>query len=196
MTLQHIQEFFEAAGDVTTSIDCDAIKGLVNELASVRSRQGRIFVLGVGGSAATASHAVNDLRKLCGIEAYAPTDNASEVTARTNDEGWDSVFVPYLDTSHLGNYDAVFILSVGGGDLDRNISANLVKAVDFAIKRGARVLGIVGRKDGYASRYGHAVVNIPMVKGEWLTPLAESFAMVVLHCLVSHPQLQRQPTKW
>lgn len=194
--MQHIEGFLGAAISVAGTIDRSTIAHLARELATVRKREGRVFVLGVGGNAATASHAVNDLRKLCGIEAYAPTDNAAELTARTNDEGWDTVFAAWLKTSRIGRPDAVLVLSVGGGDAAKNISRNIVKAVDYAHKMGARVLGIVGRKEGHTAKNGHAVVVIPTIEPHWVTPLSESFAMVVLHCLVSHPDLQKEKTKW
>jgi D-sedoheptulose 7-phosphate isomerase len=153
-------------------------------------------LIGVGGSAANCSHAVNDFRKLCGIETYSPVDNVSELTARTNDEGWDTVFAAWLDTSQLGNKDAVLIYSVGGGDAERKISANIVHAIDLAKARSAKVFGIVGRDSGYTAKHGDVVVLIPQVNPNWITPLSEAFQAVVWHCLVSHPALQRRQTKW
>jgi D-sedoheptulose 7-phosphate isomerase len=155
-----------------------------------------LFLIGVGGSAANCSHAVNDFRKLCGIETYTPVDNVSELTARTNDEGWDTVFAAWLETSHLNAKDAILVYSVGGGDTERNISANIVKAIDLAKARSAKVFGIVGRDSGYTARHGDAVVLIPQVNPGWVTPLSEAFQAVVWHCLVSHPALQRRQTKW
>lgn len=192
---EHIGEYFAAACTLAARLDYAAIKRLVAELTSVRARHGRVYVLGLGGSAANASHMVNDLRKLCEIEAYAPTDNASELTARANDEGVDNLFVPYLKTSRLCNYDAVLVLSVGGGDSDRKISTSLVAAVDYAKHVSARVLAIVGRSEGYAAQRADAAVIIPAPE-PWITPLAESFQALIWHCLVSHPQLQRCQTAW
>lgn len=169
---------------------------MATELVALRQREGRLFVLGVGGSAANSSHAVNDFRKLCGIEAYAPTDNVSELTARTNDEGWETVFVEWLKTSRLSKNDAILVLSVGGGDAERNVSVNLVKAIDYALVVGARILGIVGKEHGYTARVGHLVVAIPVIDETLITPFSEAFQSVVWHCLVSHPVLQARPTKW
>ena len=155
-----------------------------------------MFVLGVGGSAANAGHAVNDFRKLAGIEAYAPTDNVSELTARTNDDGWETVFEAYLEVSCATDQDAIFVLSVGGGDAERNVSLNLVRAVDDAKRRGMGILGIVGRDGGHTSRHGDEVIVIPTIDSQLVTPLSEAFQAVVWHALVSHPALQQQPTKW
>ena len=165
-------------------------------MAEVREAGGRVFFLGVGGSAGNASHAVNDFRKIAKIECYAPTDNVSELTARTNDEGWATVFVEWLRTSKLRSEDALFILSVGGGDKERNISANLVSAIDLATERGAKVLGIVGRSEGYTAQHGTAVVVIPIVNDAHITPHSEAFQAVVWHCLVSHPLVKAAQTKW
>ena len=158
--------------------------------------QGRLFLLGVGGSAANASHATNDFRKIAGIECYAPTDNVSELTARTNDEGWATVFTAWLQVSHLSERDALFILSVGGGSLEKNISPNLVEAVKLAKSRGTPVLGIVGRDGGYTAQVGDAVVVVPTVDPERITPHAEAFQAVVWHLLVSHPKISQSQTKW
>jgi D-sedoheptulose 7-phosphate isomerase len=152
--------------------------------------------LGVGGSAANCSHAVNDFRKLCGIESYAPTDNVSELTARTNDEGWDTVFAAWLRTSKASDKDAVFVLSVGGGNIEKNISANLVFGIKEAKSRGMKVFGVVGRDGGYTKQVGDAVILIPTVESSRITPHAEAFQAVVWHCLVSHPLLQQMATKW
>jgi D-sedoheptulose 7-phosphate isomerase len=160
------------------------------------AKGGRVFVLGVGGSAANASHAVNDLRKLCGIEAYAPSDNVSELTARTNDEGWPTVFEAWLRTSRLRAEDLVLILSVGGGDAARNVSPNLVRALDFAKERGAKIGGIVGRDGGHTAKLAHACVLVPVVHAETITPHTEAFQAVIWHLLVSHPDLKRAETKW
>lgn len=153
-------------------------------------------MLGVGGSAGNCSHAVNDFRKLCGIEAYSAADNVSELTARANDEGWETVFAGWLEVSRLSERDAIFVLSVGGGDVGRNVSINLVRAVDFARSRGAKVFGIVGKETGYTAKNGDIVVVVPEVKAQWVTPLSEAFQSVVWHCIVSHPALQIQKTKW
>ena len=192
----HASEFFAGSAEISRSIDTDKIEALIAELVALRERQGRLFVLGVGGSAGNASHAVNDFRKLCGIEAYAPTDNVSELTARTNDEGWETVFVEWLKVSRLDKEDAILVFSVGGGNLERNISPNLVSAVRHAKHVGARVLGIVGKANGYAAEVGDVVVVIPVVRDEAITPFSEAYQGVVWHCLVSHPMLQAKPTKW
>lgn len=192
----HATEFFEEIRQIATDIDTAAIERLAEELTALRKRAGRLFLLGVGGSAGNCSHAVNDFRKLCGIEAYTPVDNVSELTARTNDEGWDTVFAGWLEISRLGADDALLIFSVGGGDAEHNISANLVRAVDLAKARGAKVFGIVGRDSGYTARKGDVVVVIPPVNPARVTPLSEGMQGVVWHCLVSHPALQVQRTKW
>jgi D-sedoheptulose 7-phosphate isomerase len=182
--------------DILRALDVDAIDRVAAGLAGVRARRGRLFVLGVGGSAGHASHAVNDFRKLCGIEAYAPTDNVSELTARTNDEGWEGVFSAWLAVSRLGPDDAVLVFSVGGGDAERNISANLVRALEFAREVGAAAYGIVGRDGGYTARVADAVVVIPPIYSDRITPHTEGLCAVVWHLLVSHPDLQRAATKW
>jgi D-sedoheptulose 7-phosphate isomerase len=192
----HVAEFFALSGAICGKIDFSRIEALAAALGAVRERGGRLFMLGVGGSAGNCSHAVNDFRKLCGIEAYSPADNVSELTARANDEGWETIFSGWLEVSRLSERDAIFVLSVGGGDVERNVSINLVRAVDFARSRGARVFGIVGRETGYTARNGDVVVVIPEVKAEWVTPLSEAFQAVVWHCLVSHPALQVRSTKW
>ena len=192
----YASEFFAGSAEISRSIDTDKIEALTAELVALRERQGRLFVLGVGGSAGNAGHAVNDFRKLCGIEAYAPTDNVSELTARTNDEGWETVFVEWLKVSRLNTEDAILVFSVGGGNLERNISPNLVSAVRHAKHVGARVLGIVGKANGYTAEVGDVVVVIPVVRDEAITPFSEAYQAVVWHCLVSHPMLQAKPTKW
>jgi len=192
----YVSEFFAGSAEISRSIDTDKIEALTAELVALRARQGRLFVLGVGGSAGNAGHAVNDFRKLCGIEAYAPTDNVSELTARTNDEGWETVFVEWLKVSRLDREDAILVFSVGGGNLERNISPNLVSAVRHAKHVGARVLGIVGKANGYTAEVGDVVVVIPVVRDEAITPFSEAYQAVVWHCLVSHPMLQAKPTKW
>jgi D-sedoheptulose 7-phosphate isomerase len=192
----HAESFFAAAAQVCHDISFTSIETLATELDRLRARDGRLFLIGVGGSAGNCSHAVNDFRKLCGIEAYSPVDNVSELTARTNDEGWDTVFSAWLETSRLNERDAILVYSVGGGDAERNISPNIVKAVDLAKTRSAKVFGIVGRDSGYTARHGDVVVVIPQINPGWVTPLSEAFQAVVWHCLVSHPILQRRQTKW
>lgn len=194
--MTHAIDFFSDAASICKSIDVSCIEALVNELKALRERKGRLFFLGVGGSAANCSHAVNDFRKLCGIESYSPADNVSELTARTNDEGWDTVFSGWLEVSQLSERDAIFVFSVGGGDVDRNISPNLVKAIDLAKARRAKVYGVVGKSTGYTARAGDAVVVIPEVNADRVTPYSEAFQAVVWHCLVSHPSLQVRRTKW
>jgi D-sedoheptulose 7-phosphate isomerase len=194
--LGHCETYFTETVQVAQTIDTAAIELMAQELDALRKREGRLFILGVGGSAGNASHAVNDFRKLCGIEAYAPTDNVSELTARTNDEGWDTVFAEWLKTSRANDQDAIFILSVGGGNLEKNVSPNLVKAIDEAKTRGLKILGIVGRDGGYAKKAGDIVVVVPTASPDRITPHAEGFQAVVWHCLVSHPLLQVQATKW
>ena len=188
--------FFQHAKKICEEIDFAKIDKMANLIKKSRDNNGRIFFLGVGGSAGNCSHAVNDFRKLCNIEAYTPTDNVSELTARINDEGWDSSFVGWLKISKLNKKDLIFIFSVGGGNLKKKVSVNLVKAVQFSKKRGAKILGIVGKKDGYASKKANLSIFIPSDNKKLVTPLAESFQAVVWHCLVSHPVLQKNKTKW
>jgi D-sedoheptulose 7-phosphate isomerase len=192
----HASEFFAEVRQVVDRIDVAAIERLAAELAALRERQGRLFLLGVGGSAGNCSHAVNDFRKLCGIEAYSPIDNVSELTARTNDEGWETVFSGWLEVSRLKADDALLIFSVGGGDAEKNISVNLVRAIDLAKSRGAKVFGIVGRDSGYTAKQADVCVVIPQVNPARVTPLSEGMQGVVWHCLVSHPALQSRKTKW
>ena len=188
--------FLAEAKDVIDRIDAGAIERVVAHLAALRARGGRLFILGVGGSAGNASHAVNDFRKLVGIEAYAPTDNVSELTARTNDEGWETTFAAWLKVSKLRRDDAILIFSVGGGSLERNVSPNIVRAVQHAKETGATVLGIVGRDGGYTAQSADAVVIIPTVNDAHITPHSEAFQGVVWHCIVSHPALKANATKW
>jgi len=192
----HVSDYFAVSRQISERIDVEKVEALAMELVALRARGGRLFILGVGGSAGNASHAVNDFRKLCGIETYAPTDNVSELTARTNDEGWETVFVEWLKVSRLDNEDAVLVFSVGGGNLERNISPNLVSAVQHAKGVGARVLGVVGKSSGYTAEVGDVVVVIPVVREDLVTPFSEAYQAVVWHCLVSHPSLQAKPTKW
>jgi D-sedoheptulose 7-phosphate isomerase len=192
----HASRYLGQVGEVAASLDPAAIERMADGLAALRARGGRLFLVGVGGSAANCSHAVNDFRKLCGIEAYAPTDNVSELTARTNDEGWETVFSEWLATSQAREGDALFVMSVGGGSLERGVSVNIVRAIEAARSRKMTVFGIVGRDGGHTKRLGHHVVVVPTVDPDLVTPHTEAFQAVVWHCLVSHPRLQRQATKW
>lgn len=188
--------FLDEAMQVIDRIDAAAIEKIVQHLTIIRLRGGRLFFLGVGGSAANASHAVNDFRKIAGFEAYAPTDNVSELTARVNDESWEDVFANWLKGSRLRKEDGIFILSVGGGNLEKNISPNLVKAIELARKVGATVLGVVGRDGGYTAATADACVIIPTVNADHITPHAEAFQAVVWHLIVSHPAIKAAQTKW
>jgi D-sedoheptulose 7-phosphate isomerase len=190
--IQHLKETAEIVSKLN-SADCEKC---VAELRATRERGGRLFILGVGGSAANASHAVNDFRKIAGLECYAPTDNVSELTARTNDEGWASVFVEWLRGSRLTPKDTLLILSVGGGNLEKNVSPNLVLALQFAQQVGARVLGIVGKDGGYTAKVADACVIVPVVNPNNVTPHSEAFQAVVWHLFVSHPDLKVNQTKW
>jgi len=192
----HAGAFFAEAAKICATIDTQKIEVLANELAALRDRRGRLFILAVGGSAGNASHAVNDFRKLCGIETYTPVDNVSELTARANDEGWETIFAGWLEVSRVNANDALMIYSVGGGDLERNVSVNIIRGIEFAQARGAKVFGIVGKSSGYTAKKGDVVVVIPETAPQWVTPLAEGFQAVVWHCLVSHPVLQINRTKW
>jgi len=188
--------FFAQTAEIAGKIDPATVSKVADVLATTRARGGRLFILGVGGSAANASHAVNDFRKLCDIETYAPTDNVSELTARTNDEGWATVFMEWLKTSRANAKDAILVLSVGGGDAERNVSPNLIAALDEAKSRGLAVVGIVGRNGGYTAKVADAAVIVPVVDPDLVTPHSEAFQAVVWHCLVSHPKLKVNRTKW
>ena len=190
------QDFLTETAKIVSTIDAASIEAVADGLATLRAAGGRLFILGVGGSAGHASHAVNDFRKICGFEAYAPTDNVSELTARTNDEGWDTTFVEWLKTSRLGSKDGLLIFSVGGGNKEKNVSVNLVRAIDLAKERGAKVFGVVGRDGGHTKRSADACVLVPVVADARITPHTEGFAAVVWHLLVSHPKLQIAATKW
>lgn len=192
----HVAEFFALAGTTCQQIDAPLIETLADELAALRERGGRLFFIGVGGSAGNCSHAVNDFRKLCGIEAYTPVDNVSELTARANDEGWETIFSSWLESSRLRSDDAIFIFSVGGGDAERNVSTNIIKAIDFARDKEAKVFGVVGKDTGYTAKMADVAIVIPQTNAAWVTPLSEAFQAVVWHCLVSHPALQVRKTKW
>jgi len=189
-------QYLAEAKTIIDQLDRAAIERLAELLADTRARGGRLFILGVGGSAANASHAVNDFRKICGIEAYAPTDNVSELTARTNDEGWASVFDSWLRGSRLKADDMLLVYSVGGGNLEKNVSPNLVAALQYAKKIGAKIGGIVGRDGGYTAKVADACVVVPTVNLTHVTPHSEAFQAVVWHLLVSHPKLKVEATKW
>ena len=190
------QSYLEETQKVVAQLDVAAIDKAVDELAAIRERGGRLFILGVGGSAANASHAVNDFRKIGGFEAYAPTDNVSELTARTNDEGWGTVFSEWLKGSRIGAKDGLLIFSVGGGNLEKNVSPNLVSAIQVAKQAGASVVGIVGRDGGYTAKEATACVIVPTVNPEHVTPHSEAFQAVVWHLFISHPKLKVNRTKW
>ncbi|HLX96481.1 MAG TPA: SIS domain-containing protein [Verrucomicrobiae bacterium] len=190
------QQFLAEVQQVVAQLNADAIEKAADELARVRERGGRLFILGVGGSAGNAGHAVNDFRKICGFEAYAPTDNVSELTARTNDDGWATIFAEWLKGSRLNAKDGLMIFSVGGGNLEKNVSPNLVSAIQLAKKTGASVVGIVGRDGGFTAREATACVIVPTVNPTHVTPHSEAFQAVIWHLLVSHPKLKVAQTKW
>ncbi len=190
------QTFITEAAAVLAAVDTAELERCAQGLAAVRDDGGRLFILGVGGSAAHASHAVNDFRKICGFEAYAPTDNVAELTARTNDEGWPTVFSEWLRGSRLGPHDGLLVFSVGGGDEEKQVSVNLVRAIELAVARGASVYGIVGRDGGYTAKAADACAVVPALYPDRVTPHTEGLAAVLWHLLVSHPRLARVPTKW
>ena len=194
--MSYVQQHLKEAAEVIQKLDIAAIEKMVVLLTGIKQTGGRIFFLGVGGSAGNCSHAVNDFRKIVGIESYAPTDNVSELTARTNDDGWASIFVEWLKISKLSGKDALFIMSVGGGNLEKNISPNLVEAIKYAKGVGAKVTGIVGRDGGYTAQAADACVIIPTVNPDTITPHSEAFQAVIWHLLVSHPLLKASQTKW
>jgi D-sedoheptulose 7-phosphate isomerase len=194
--MSYSAEYLSETAEIVSKLDAAVCEKAVALLASVRARGGRLFILGVGGGAANASHAVNDFRKIAGMECYAPTDNVSELTARTNDEGWTSVFAEWLKESRLNEKDAILVLSVGGGSLEKNISPNLVAAVQLAKERGSAVLGIVGRDGGYTARVADVAIVIPTINPAKVTPHSEAFQAVVWHLWVSHPLLKVADTKW
>jgi D-sedoheptulose 7-phosphate isomerase len=191
-----VTRYLDQVGQVAARLDRGAISRLVDLLADVRESGGRLFILGVGGSAGNASHAVNDFRKIVGLEAYAPTDNVSELTARINDEGWDTSYANWLKASRLVARDGVLVFSVGGGDAERNVSVNLVRAIEYAKAAGARVGGIVGRDGGFTAKMADACVIVPTVDPATVTPHSEAFQAVIWHLLVSHPRLQAASAKW
>ena len=190
------QQFLTEVQEIAKRLDVDALERLASVLRKVREREGRLFILGVGGSAANASHAVNDFRKIAGIEAYAPTDNVSELTARTNDEGWATVFERWLRVSRLRTLDGILVLSVGGGNLEKQVSPNLITALQYARSVGAAIMGIVGRDGGYAASAADPCIIIPTVNDWHITPHTEAFQAVVWHLLVSHPLLKVEQTRW
>lgn len=194
--MEYIQRYLKEAGQVIERLDRGQILKMVEQLADVRERGGRLFILGVGGSAGNASHAVNDFRKICGFEAYAPTDNVSELTARINDDGWDSAYANWLSGSRLSSKDALLVFSVGGGNREKNVSVNLVNALLLGKEKGARIFGIVGRDGGYTAQTADACVIVPTLHPDTVTPHAEAFQAVVWHLLVSHPKLQKHGMKW
>lgn len=194
--MKFTKNYFQKVAKIANTINIKEINNLVLELKKIKKKDGRIFFLGVGGSAGNCSHAVNDFRKLCNIESYTPIDNVSELTARINDEGWQSSFVNWLKVSKFKKKDALFILSVGGGNKKKNISTNLVMAIDYAKKINSNIFGIIGKQDGYAKKSSNKVIVIPEVDKKLVTPFSEAFQAVVWHCLVSHPKLQINKTKW
>ena len=196
MNNNHIFNYFNLIPELVKKIDTKKIQRVVNHLISVKRKKGRIFFLGVGGSAGNCSHAVNDFRKICEIESYTPTDNVSELTARINDDGWNSSFRNWLKISQLNSKDVLFIFSVGGGNQKKKVSVNLIKAIDYARNKKSKVLGIVGRDGGYTKKKGDAVIIIPTLVKKLITPYAESFQSVIWHCLVTHPKLQSKKMKW
>ncbi|MDB2324246.1 SIS domain-containing protein [Alphaproteobacteria bacterium] len=194
--MMHTKHFLESIVDASLSLDAERVEKLTDQLVKLRADRGRLFILGVGGSAGNAGHAVNDFRKLCNIETYAPTDNVSELTARANDEGWASVFSGWLKVSQLCDKDALLIFSVGGGDAERNVSVNIIEAIKLAKTCGAAVYGVVGRDQGYTARNADLTIIIPQISASLTTPISEVFQSVIWHCLVSNPKLQVRPTKW
>ncbi len=194
--MSHSERYLAQAAEIARSLDHAAMERMATGLARLRAQGGRLFLLGVGGSAANCSHAVNDFRKLTGIEAYSPCDNVAELTARTNDEGWDTVFEAWLRTSRANEKDAVLVFSVGGGDVERRVSVNIVRGLDEAKRRGMTIYGIVGRDGGYTKRLGDEVIIVPTVDPAHITPHSEAFQAVIWHCLVSHPSLMIRENKW
>ena len=194
--MSHKRKYLEQAAQIALAIDHEAVERIVAGLVQLRERGGRLFLFGVGGSAANCSHAVNDFRKLAGIEAYSPCDNVAELTARTNDEGWETVFEAWLQTSKADKKDAVLILSVGGGDADRKVSVNIVRGLEEAKRRGLTIYGIVGRDGGYTKQVGNEVIVVPTVDPAQVTPHSEAFQAIIWHCIVAHPSLMVRQNKW
>ncbi len=196
MSQNFITEYFNQIAVIAKLIDIKEINKLVYELKSLKKRNGRLFFLGVGGSAGNASHAVNDFRKLCNIESYCPTDNVSELTARINDDGWNSSFAEWLKVSKINQKDSIFIFSVGGGSKSKKVSVNLIQAIDYAKKKKIKIFGVIGKKNGYAKKKGDNIIVVPEINKKLITPFSEAFQAVIWHCLVSHPLLQTCKTKW
>jgi D-sedoheptulose 7-phosphate isomerase len=194
--VEFVEKYLQMASRIIDKVDRSQVTQMIEALKRIKINSGRVFFLGVGGSAANASHAVNDFRKICGFEAYTPMDNVSELSARTNDDGWETVFVTWLKQSRLRPEDAIFVLSVGGGDLDKNVSPNIVRAVQYAKEVKATVLGIVGRNGGYTALHADACVVIPPLDNETITPHTEAFQAVIWHLLVSHPEIRQNEMKW
>ena len=192
----HIKNYFFHSKKLIEKLDFNKIEKLAKSILLIRNKKGRIFFVGVGGSAGNCSHAVNDFRKICEIECYAPTDNVSELTARINDDGWDTSIMNWLKISKINKNDALFVFSVGGGNKKLKVSVNLIKAIDYAIIRKAKIFGIVGKKEGYTYSKGNVVIEVPKSDKKLLTPLSESFQSLIWHCLFSHPLLQKKSTKW
>ena len=196
MKTKFIQDYFSNISELTSNIDLKKIDKIIIGLKKLKQRKGRLFILGVGGSASNASHAVNDFRKLCEIETYAPTDNVGELTARTNDEGFETIFSNWLRVSRLSNKDVILIFSVGGGNIKKNVSVNLINAIKLAKKVKADIFSIVGKMDGYAYEQSNVSVCVPFIRKDLITPYSEAFQAVIWHCLVSDPRLQKNKTKW
>lgn len=194
--MEYINKFFKEAKEIINLIDKNAINNMIDLLDEIRKSDGRLFLIGVGGGAGHASHAVNDFRKICGIEAYSPTDNVSELTARVNDDGWDTSYVNWLKISKLNKNDAIFVFSVGGGNAEKNISTNIIKSLQLAQEVGAKICGVVGRDGGYTSKVADACVVVPPINNKTITPQTEAFQAVVWHLIVSHPRLQKFEMKW
>jgi D-sedoheptulose 7-phosphate isomerase len=194
--MKYIEKYFHEAKEIIDKLDKNQIKTMLSCLKEIKEKRGRLFFLGVGGGAANASHAVNDFRKLCGFEAYTPMDNVSELSARVNDEGWENVFVQWLKQSKLNENDGIFIFSVGGGNLEKNISANLVRAIELAKNIGAKILGIVGRDGGFTAKCADACVIVPTISSDTVTPHTEAFQAVIWHLIVSHPEIKECEMKW
>ena len=194
--MSFISQYIDDATEILELIDQDKIESMIQILLEIREKQGRLFLLGVGGSAGNASHAVNDFRKLCNIESYCPTDNVSELTARINDDGWNSSFAEWLKVSKINRKDSIFIFSVGGGSKSKKVSVNLIQAIDYAKKKKIKIFGVIGKKNGYAKKKGDNIIVVPEINKKLITPFSEAFQAVIWHCLVSHPLLQTCKTKW
>lgn len=196
MTDNHSSLYLNYIGEISKKINKSEIQKMVLAIRKIRNKKGRIFFIGVGGSAGNCSHAVNDFRKLCNIECYTPTDNVSELTARINDDGWEDCFVEWLKVSRINTKDLIFVMSVGGGNLRKKVSVNIVNAIKYAKKQNTKIVGIVGKSDGFTRKNANISVLVPTVNKNLVTPLTESFQAIIWHCLVSHPLLQKNKTKW